>query len=351
MAVPPHIQDLTDKLEGQIAEAILEAIRDIKSEVKLKEVVDALTRGNAEEVIRILNLDESFLDPVYRAIASSYLASGASAVQVAIAQSPKANRLVVRFSGNSPEVAALIQAGFTRAATAITSASKDAIREIVAAGVMNGRHPSSIAIDIIGRLERGSKTRVGGVLGLNTHLVSYLEAARQELESGDPSMMRNYLTRALRDKRYDSAVEIAIEKGKKLKTKLIQNALSEYSDGLLQFRARTIARTEAISAMNGGRHQAFAQMVKSGKIDERDITRKWRSGGDDRTRDTHRLMDDPSYNVKGLTEPFVSPSGARMMHPGDSTLGAPPEEIINCRCYEEIKVDHVAAQARRERGL
>jgi hypothetical protein len=38
----------------------------------------------------------------------------------------------------------------------------------------------------------------------------------------------------------------------------------------------------------------------------------------------------------------VSPSGARMMFPGDFSLGAPPEEIINCRCVVKHRVDFLA---------
>jgi hypothetical protein len=31
-------------------------------------------------------------------------------------------------------------------------------------------------------------------------------------------------------------------------------------------------------------------------------------------------------------EPFVLPDGSKMMFPADISLGAPPEQTINCRC-------------------
>lgn len=305
MSVPKHIQELLEGMESSITKAILEAIGDIKSEVKLREVISAFDRGGAEEIIKVLQLGEDFLEPIHQAIRTAIISSGTGAIQVAMTQSPRANRLVIRFSGSSPEVEKLIKAGFTRAAQAISEASRDAIRGIVSDGVMRGRSPSSISLDIIGRLEAGGKNRIGGVIGLNSNLVSYLNSARDELESGDPSLMRNYLTRVLRDKRYDSIVRSSIEKGKTIKKATVESILSEYADGLLQFRARTIARTEAISAMNGGRHAAYSQMVEKGLVDESDIKRRWRSGGDDgKTRDTHLSMDDPQYVVTGLKDPL-----------------------------------------------
>jgi hypothetical protein len=41
----------------------------------------------------------------------------------------------------------------------------------------------------------------------------------------------------------------------------------------------------------------------------------------------------------GLDEPFISPTGAKMMHPGDTSLGAGGDEVIMCRCRARLKVD------------
>ena len=54
--------------------------------------------------------------------------------------------------------------------------------------------------------------------------------------------------------------------------------------------------------------------------------KKWLSTRDHVVRDTHRALD---RQIKRMDEPFVSPSGARAMHPGAFGTAA---EDINCRC-------------------
>lgn len=56
----------------------------------------------------------------------------------------------------------------------------------------------------------------------------------------------------------------------------------------------------------------------------------WLSERDDRVRPTHITADGQRVPVD---EPFWV-GGYRMMYPTDSSLGAGPEEIVNCRCVE-----------------
>jgi len=39
--------------------------------------------------------------------------------------------------------------------------------------------------------------------------------------------------------------------------------------------------------------------------------------------------------------PFTTPTGFRLLFPGDSSLGAPPQETIQCRCWVEYKIDYL----------
>ena len=52
---------------------------------------------------------------------------------------------------------------------------------------------------------------------------------------------------------------------------------------------------------------------------------------DDKTREDHV---DVNGAVVPIDEPFIV-GGYEMMYPGDESLGAGPEEIINCRCSVE----------------
>jgi hypothetical protein len=52
-----------------------------------------------------------------------------------------------------------------------------------------------------------------------------------------------------------------------------------------------------------------------------------------------------AYYGKGqgilFDEPFVSPSGDRLMFPGDRSLGASADETVQCRCRVEYRVDWI----------
>jgi hypothetical protein len=97
-------------------------------------------------------------------------------------------------------------------------------------------------------------------------------------------------------------------------------------------RASLIARTETNKSLGWAKYQA------AGKINQLyPVNLVWVSATDKRTRGTdskdkadHRHMDGKmvAYGV-----PFVDPrSRAAMLYPGDTTNGAGPGDVCNCRC-------------------
>lgn len=88
-------------------------------------------------------------------------------------------------------------------------------------------------------------------------------------------------------------------------------------------RATVIARTETISAYNGGTEDAFAVFEQAFDVE---LEKVWLASMDTRTRDTHFAADGqrvPSGSV------FVV-GGFPGLYPGDPAL--PPHERIQCRC-------------------
>lgn len=81
------------------------------------------------------------------------------------------------------------------------------------------------------------------------------------------------------------------------------------------------------------------QLVDTGGVEKQDVLRIWdavdHGPPNGRTRESHAEMDGQE---RGLNEPFETPSGDRLMYPGDNSLGAPAEETINCRCRVRLKV-------------
>lgn len=197
-----------------------------------------------------------------------------------------------------------------------------------------GRNPRGVALEMVGRLNRATGKREGGIIGLTSQQAGYVRRAREQIENGDAG----YFDRKLRDKRFDGTIKRAIRDGKPLSRADVDKITGRYADRLLAHRGEVIARTESIAALHAGQFEAARQLVDSGKVRADQITKVWDATGDVRTRLTHAAMDGQS---KRLNEPFVSPSGALMMHPHDTTLGAPADEIISCRCFMAIKVKYL----------
>lgn len=89
-------------------------------------------------------------------------------------------------------------------------------------------------------------------------------------------------------------------------------------------QSQAIARTEIGFAYNN----AFWEVGK--KAYEQDLLqyKYWITALDERVRDSHRIHG----QTRRIDEPFELVSGALLMYPGDTSLGADVSEIINCRC-------------------
>jgi len=120
----------------------------------------------------------------------------------------------------------------------------------------------------------------------------------------------------------------------------IDRMAARYSDKLLRQRGETIARTETLKALNAGRQEALDQLIENPNNDVRaeDVVRAWDSTGDGKTRETHASADG---QVVGQGVPFTV-GGYSMMYPGDTSLGAPAGETVNCRCYMAPEIDFFA---------
>jgi uncharacterized protein with gpF-like domain len=86
------------------------------------------------------------------------------------------------------------------------------------------------------------------------------------------------------------------------------------------WRRELIARTETMRSYNTGSYN----LSKSWGAQEK----SWLAYIDNRTRDSHKTAN--NQRVK-IDEPFIV-GGSKMLHPHDMTLGAPLDEVADCRC-------------------
>lgn len=94
-----------------------------------------------------------------------------------------------------------------------------------------------------------------------------------------------------------------------------------FTNRLPAYRKELIARDISARIRSGGANLLYRE---KGVVEQ-----AWVATGDDRVRASHAYA---NGQVVGIDQPFVLGSGARVMYPGDSSMGAPLSETIQCRC-------------------
>lgn len=325
----------------RIQKAFLRSILNIKEDAIIGQIVDRLRNNDIDGAVRAVQIDEAAFAPYRKAVETEFDTAGQMFTDALPKRSSvSGQQMVVRFDARNVRAEEILREIAGRQITRITQDQLAMTRMVLTEGMMAGRNPRSTALDLVGRVVDGR--RVGGFIGNTEQATGFILRARRELENGDFS---KYLTRTRRNKSLDRLITAAQREGRPLTTAEIDQMTGRYSDKLLQLRGETIARTETIAAIQNAQDEAMQQAVEKELVAKQDVRRVWRTASDDRVRDTHAAMEGQEV---GLDEPFLSPSGAQIMYPGDPD--APADEVINCRCVVETRIDFLGALAREESG-
>lgn len=332
--------------EPRVRQAFIDSVRDLVDSVTLKSVVERLERGDVHGALEALHLDADAFARLELAIQDAYNAGGAATVDnLPLLRDPNGARVVFRFSVRNPAAELWLKSHSSQLVTAIVDDQRVALRTAFTEGLAQGQNPTKTALDVIGRVNRGSNRREGGVIGLTAQQERYVATARQELLSGDVDQMLNYLTRSRRDRRFDAAVLKAIEKGRPLDLETVNRIAGRYADRLLQLRGDAIGLNETMTALARSRQDAVGQQIAAGKIAAQDVTKVWKHTPQERPRLNHQAMNGQSV---AWGEKFKLPNGVEMDYP--HAPDAPASETLFCKCTFSIKVDYFGKVVRRFRA-
>lgn len=329
-------KELAAKFGLEVALAFREAVNNLRSGVEFQKLKLAIEQGNLQAALEALHIDRAAFFPLEAKITEAFVAGG----QGAVASMPAAVSIGFRFDPGNQRAASWIRQFSGNLITGLVDGERQQARDFLADGMARGAHPRSVGLELVGRISRATGQRTGGLIGLSAPQRAYVQAARIELGSADPKLLKHYLTRTRRDRRYDRTVLKAIREGKAIDRDTASLIVTRYSARLIQLRGEVIARTEGLPAIRAAKHEAYQQLVDDGRVAEADIERGWHTTQDGRQRDTHDAM--AGQTVRGLAQPFQSPSGALLMFPGDASRGAGTNEIVACRCDESISVRRAA---------
>ena len=330
-----------DEISPAFREAFEEAVADITNTAQMASLEAAIANGDIQAALRALNLGPEFWAPLDRAMGQAFEQGAIWQLSQTLPKGAGlAGRLQIRFNGRHTRAEAWTRSHGARLVTEVAASVQEAVQVVIEDGLAAGRGPRKVALDVAGKINRATGSREGGIVGLTGQQARYVTNARAELENLDGA----YFERKLRDGRFDRTIAKAIREGKPLAQADIDRIIGRYSDRMLKHRGEVISRTEALTALNAGRHEGIMQMAEKAGLPESAVMVEWVSTPDSRTRDSHRSLH--GSKVK-MGEPFITENGHRMRYPGDSALGAPASETISCRCSTRTRImwDLVAATA------
>jgi hypothetical protein len=324
-----QVSELLAKLEPEMEAAFRAVIAEVVSRATIREIVAALEANDIERAVAAVGLDPVAFSPVVEIYRQGYVQSGtASAAYIS-----KRSGATYRFDVRSPRSEEFLRVQSSRLVTEMTEDPRKALRETLSEGMFGGRNPNSVALDVVGRINRVTGQRQGGIVGLTSRQAEYVRDVRRALS--DPETMSEYLDRAdsMRDRRFDRTVAKAIREGRKLDPTTVNKIVNAYSSNHLRLRGQTIAQTEMQEAFASSEAQAFDQAIADGVVSPEVITVTWRTAADARVRDTHR-------NLNGNSVKQGERFSNQMRYPHDPE--GPARERIRCRCRAERSIDFLA---------
>lgn len=340
---------LASEWEGVLRQAWVDSIQEITSAVVLRNLVAEIERGNVQAALEMLDIGPDRFARFERAILSAWDAGGAATVAgMPSLRDPGGNRVLFSWSvRNLPAEQALRN----HAATLVddlTTEARDVVRQTLADGLSRGRNPRQTALGLVGRVNRRSGAREGGVIGLSRPQAATLDKIYLGLRAGDAEAMRDYLGYALRDKRFDGHVRRALAEGGSVPADAVDRITTSYSNRALKYRADNLALTETNIALTKARLDAFQQQIDAGKLEAQDVVKTWGRSISREKRVDHLAMVGVSMP---FNEKFTLPSGVQCDGPHDPSL--PASELIGCKCIVEYRINFAAQAFRldREDGL
>jgi hypothetical protein len=335
---PNTINQLIALTIPEIQKIFLQVMQDMVDRAMLDEMIIAIENNDIDALFRASGFTPAVLLPIIERIEQTYR----DAAEITVDGWPRRVRTpfgIVQpiFNMRNPIVERDLRTFSSQYITRITNEARENVRQVLEDGMIRGDNPRRTALDIVGRINPTTKKREGGVIGLAPNQMKWVLNSRRYLEQLD----NKYFTLSLRDKRFDSVVRKAILNGTPIPQSTISRLVTSYKNRALKYRGEMISRTETIQSINRGENAIHLQMIDEGTLVRQQITKWWDDVGDGVTRTTHRLLGNKYKKDKaiGFDEAFVSPSGARLMYPGDQSLGAPAEEIIACRCRPKYTIN------------
>lgn len=321
--------------EPRLKAAFNDAIYGIRNAAQIEQIVRMLESGDVDGALRAVGLDPLQFRALEKAIYDAYEGGGNYvAKSIPALRDPNGISVVFRFAVRNVIAEAWLRDYSAALIRDILEDQRYMVRQFLSYGLSQGLNPRSVALDLVGRINRLTKRREGGLIGLTSSQEEWVRSYADALASDNPL---DALSRSLRDKRFDAVVRSYVAQGKPIPADKIDAMVAAYKNRALRYRGENIARTETLRALHEAQQEAIRQAIESGQVAAKDVTMIWRTAKDNRVRDSHRAMNGQRVSYGSS---FTSGNGVSIRFPCDAR--APANETINCRCFCEASIDFLS---------
>lgn len=290
-------------MEPDMARRLLAAYRVIRDSLSEAELAREIAAGRVDVLVNELLADE-VLDPALRPLRVQIDRMVLDAGRLGMRDLPSSLQAGV-FDVLNPAIIEAARTLDTRVIEGIKADLRETVKQHVIAGIEAGVNPRETA--------RGLRE----ILPLAPNQEKAIRNFRRMLENGDADA----LTRELRDKRFDRTVRRAIGEG--LSPEQVERMTDAYRKGMIDFNAKTHARTTALDAQRAGQQATWGDAIDRGVIDADRVVRVWTTVKDSKVRPEHQKM-------HGEEAAWGEPYSNGQTVPGETEYG--------CRCFERIKI-------------
>ena len=346
-----RFEALLGRHSGLIGAAIRKILLKLRGRVETDDLEQAIIAGDLARIESLVSVSNSMteVDDLALALGKAVYDGARYTSDLVGPVSGLAEDYTIAVGVANPRLAAVVERMTGEQIVQINERTMRTVRRVIRDEVVAGAQPYDIARAL--RSTPGEMAqRLHENIGLTTMQMTYVENYRRELESGSTRGLKAALKRKLlvgQDTRYEreqraGAIEEtgansrdgriirrALDSETPLSAAQVKKLVERYRKRWLTYRTRTIGRTEAMRALQEAQYALLRSQVDDGRIDERQIVRRWITTNDYRLRDSHADIPLMNPNGVGLDEAFASPLGP-VRWPADPA--AAPENSINCRC-------------------
>jgi hypothetical protein len=191
--------------------------------------------------------------------------------------------------------------------------ARDAIDQIVLSGARLGLAPDEIMDDI------------REMIGLTARQSQAAMNYRDMLESLDPGALQ----RQLRNFLEDDNVQAALDAGQPMDEAMVDKLTNDYIDNYLDYRAETIAQTEATRAVSLGLQDAYSQAIDRGVFPSDAVKQFWKIDLDELTCPICISIPDMNPDGVAIDEAFDSIDGPQDAPPAPHPSCLPGNMMVS----------------------